>query len=267
MVDEATETLTSMIRSLVVAFGCAAFMAPSLLSGPSDLATQMVLVVAKDWSTTEATLYRLERVSPEKPWRTVGKPMRATLGRTGLAWDEEVGQAAEPHAFKQEGDGKSPAGIFHIEAIYGTVPSNSSSVKKLRLPYRQITADLECVDDVKSVQYNRMVERSRVPAPDWNSSEKIRSLSDSVYRWLAVVDYNQNGAHRGAGSCIFLHVADADGQPTAGCTALKLADLLELFRWIDPRKSPVIVQAAVEGLDALIRSQPRLLQRLPSLPE
>jgi D-alanyl-D-alanine dipeptidase len=256
-----------MIRNLAIAFGCAALMASSLESGSSDLARQMVLVVAKDWSTTSATLYRLERVSPEKPWRTVGRPMPATLGRTGLAWDEEVGQAADQQPFKKEGDGKSPAGIFHIEAIYGTVASNSSSVKRFRLPYKQITADLECVDDVQSVQYNRMVERSRTPSPDWNSSEKINSLTDSVYRWLAVVDYNHNGAHRGAGSCIFLHVKDAGGQPTSGCTALKQADLLELFRWMDPRKSPVMVQATKEGLGALERSEPRLLQRLPALPE
>jgi D-alanyl-D-alanine dipeptidase len=226
----------------------------------------MVLVVARDWSTTSAMLYRLERASPEKPWRLVGRPVKATLGRTGLAWDAEVGQTANEQPFKQEGDGKSPAGVFHFETIYGTLPGNSPSVSKLRLPYRPITADLECVDDVMSVQYNRMVQRSRIPSPDWNSSEKVNSLSDSVYRWLAVVDYNHNGAHRGAGSCIFFHVADAGGRPTSGCTALKEADLLELFRWIDPRKSPVIVQTPTGGLDGLIRSQPGLLQRLPSLP-
>jgi L,D-peptidoglycan transpeptidase YkuD (ErfK/YbiS/YcfS/YnhG family) len=256
-----------MIRNFGIAFGCTVLMASFLQSGSSDQARQMVLVVAKDWSTTSATLYRLERVSPEKPWRTVGKPMEAKLGRTGLAWDEEVGQATGQGPVKKEGDGKSPAGIFHIEAIYGTAPANSASVKKLRLPYRQITADLECVDDVKSVQYNRMVERSHTPSPDWDSSEKINSLTDTVYRWLAVVDYNHNGARRGAGSCIFLHVKDPGGQPTSGCTALTQAELLELFRWMDPRKSPVMVQATKEGLGALARSESRLLQGLPSLTE
>lgn len=256
-----------MIRNLVITVGCVVCMAISLQSVPSVAAKQMVLVVAKDWSTTSGTLYRLERASPEKPWRNIGPPMKTILGRTGLAWAEDVGKVANGHTVKEEGDGKSPAGIFHFETVYGTVSTGSPSVKKLRLPYRQITADLECVDDVKSDQYNRMVERSRIPSPDWNSSERISSLSDSVYRWLAVVDYNHNGAHRGAGSCIFFHVADAGGRPTAGCTALKQADLLELFRWIDPRKSPVIVQTAREGLDALARTQPGLLQRLPSLPD
>ena len=254
-----------MIRNLVIAFGGAALMAVPLQSGPPDQGGQMVLVVAKDWSTTSAIVYRLERGSPEEPWRTFGSPMKAILGRAGLAWDEQAGQATNGHPFKQEGDGKSPAGIFHIGTIYGTVPAASPSVKKLHLPYRQITGDLECVDDVNSAQYNRMVERSRVPSPDWNSSERINSLTASVYRWLAVIDYNHNGTRRGAGSCIFLHVADGGGHPTAGCTALKEADLLELLEWIDPSKSPVMVQTAAEGLPGLKRSQPRLLKGLPSL--
>jgi D-alanyl-D-alanine dipeptidase len=226
----------------------------------------MVLVVAKDWSTTAATVYRLERDSPKNPWRMAGNPVKAILGRTGLAWDEETGRAASGQPFKKEGDGKSPAGIFGIGTVYGAAPANSPDVQKFHLPYRQVTSDLECVDDVKSAQYNRLVERSRIASPDWDSSEKINSLTGSVYRWLAVIDYNHNGSRKGAGSCIFLHVASADGRGTAGCTALKEPDLLELFHWIDPRKSPVIVQTAADGLDALKRSQPALLEKLPSLP-
>src|SRR5262249_53642911 len=144
---------------------------------------------------------------------------------------------------KREGDGKSPAGIFHLTTVYGALPENAPSVKDFRLPYRQIREDLECVDDTRSAQYNRLVERSQIASPDWNSSEHVFSLAGGVYRWLAELDYNPSGARRGAGSCIFFHVVSADRKPTAGCTAMGEDDLLELFRWIDPAGSPVVVQA------------------------
>jgi L,D-peptidoglycan transpeptidase YkuD (ErfK/YbiS/YcfS/YnhG family) len=240
-------------------------MSVSLKSAPPEAARQLVLVIAADWSSSNATLYRLERSSPKDSWRMAGSPVAAKIGRTGFAWDQALPELPKEGPVKIEGDGKSPAGIFHFEKIYGTVPSGDRSVKQFRLPYQQIVPDLECVDDTSSAQYNRLVERSRVPSPDWHSSERISSLTDSVYRWLAVIDYNHNGARRGAGSCIFFHIASAQGKPTAGCTALEEGELLLLFRWLDPGRSPVIVQAAAGGLEILRRSHPELLERLPDL--
>jgi len=46
----------------------------------------------------------------------------------------------------------------------------------------------------------------------------------------------------GAGSCIFLHLWMNGSEGTAGCTALHRADLMELLRWLDVAKHPVLVQ-------------------------
>ncbi len=61
------------------------------------------------------------------------------------------------------------------------------------------------------------------------------------YRYLAVIDYNDNPTIRGRkapGSGIFLH-AWMYG-PTQGCVALPVPDLLDVLRWLEPADHPVI---------------------------
>ena len=55
-----------------------------------------------------------------------------------------------------------------------------------------------------------------------------------------------NRAHvPGRGSAIFLHVG-ARG-PTAGCVALPVRELLELLRWLEPARSPLITMGVSVG--------------------
>ena len=46
----------------------------------------------------------------------------------------------------------------------------------------------------------------------------------------------------GAGSCIFLHVWESEGAPTAGCTAMSLADMSEIGGWLAGAAAPMLVQ-------------------------
>jgi len=46
---------------------------------------------------------------------------------------------------------------------------------------------------------------------------------------IAVLGYNDDPPRPGAGSAIFLHVARAGFEPTEGCVALALADLLPVL--------------------------------------
>jgi hypothetical protein len=46
----------------------------------------------------------------------------------------------------------------------------------------------------------------------------------------------------GRGSCIFLHVWDGPGRPTAGCTAMDAAAMREVLAWLDPAARPALVQ-------------------------
>ena len=154
-------------------------------------------------------------------WRAVGDAFPVVVGRNGIA---------TPGA-KMEGDGKAPSGTFPIGTAFGFAATADT-----RMPYRQLRATTECVDDIASKFYNQIVERDAVTV-DWNSSEKMRSIEQ--YRWGVVVDYNTPPV-KGRGSCIFLHLWSGPDSTTAGCTAMAEENLLTLLRWLDPKMKPVI---------------------------
>lgn len=64
----------------------------------------------------------------------------------------------------------------------------------------------------------------------------------ALYRLGVVVDYNARRPAAGRGSCIFLHVWNGPRSFTAGCTAMAEPALAEIVRWLDPRRSPALVQ-------------------------
>ena len=141
---------------------------------------------------------------------------------------------------KREGDGRSPAGVFPITALFGDSAAAKEMAPVATLPWFQATPDLKCVDDPASRYYNRIVDQS-VVTPDWHSCEDMLR-QDGRYEIGAVVGYNCDPVVPGAGSCIFLHVWEAPGVPTAGCTAMAREDMLALARWLDGALSPVLVQ-------------------------
>jgi len=109
------------------------------------------------------------------------------------------------------------------------------------LPYRTATPDLKCVDDPTSAHYNRFVDLAEKPECDWTSHEDMRR-ADERYAIGAVIAHNSPKPVAGAGSCIFLHVWQAAGVPTAGCTAGALAEISEICAWLDGAAAPLLVQ-------------------------
>ncbi|HZJ16307.1 MAG TPA: hypothetical protein VFD27_14730, partial [Chthoniobacteraceae bacterium] len=67
-----------------------------------------------------------------------------------------------------------------------------------------------------------------------------------------VIAHNPKCVPRG-GSCIFLHVWSRRGEGTAGCTAMSLAAIAELQRWLDPKAEPVLLQAPVDYIPRWLR--------------
>jgi hypothetical protein len=53
---------------------------------PAAAPLQAVVSLTADWDSTGAVLQRYERASPSTPWRAVGGPVAAAVGRTGLTW-------------------------------------------------------------------------------------------------------------------------------------------------------------------------------------
>ncbi len=186
---------------------------------------QLVVVLSPDLNATAASMQRYDK---NGSWMKRGDPITVTLGRSGL------GYVAFKEPLKNEGDGRSPDGLFPITSAFGYDQNTT-----FKLPYWHADDNLYCVDDVNDSRYNkilRIFDKSNLPA----SYETMRR-SDEVYRYGAVIGYNDI-AQRGRGSCIFIHLNHPDKRPTSGCTAMDEAPLLELLNWLDPAKKPQILQ-------------------------
>ena len=142
------------------------------------------------------------------------------MGRAGLA----------PPGEKREGDGRTPSGTYGFQFRFGVQPDPGGP-----LPYRRITdPTLVWVDDPASPQYNLLVDTA-VHDPRGHGEAMFQT---PAYDYGAVIAYNTDRTP-GLGSAIFLHVSV--GAPTAGCVSLPADRLLEVLRWLDPARSPVIV--------------------------
>lgn len=223
--------------------------APASTETAMDGARQMIVSTTADWDAVDATLQRYERAAPGQPWTAVGAPIPAAVGRTGLAWGTGIHpDPAIEGPDKREGDGKAPAGVYHLSSAFGYAPAAEAAW--VRMPYVQSTASIECVDDSRSRFYNRRVDRDTIAQPDWTSHEEMRR-NDEVYRWGVWVDHNSDPPRPMGGSCIFLHVWAGPGVATSGCTSMAESNLREVLAWLDPRARPVLVQlpaAAYAGL-------------------
>jgi len=241
---------------------CQSKVAPQAASLPPALAAsvprecgQVVLVLADRVDAPGARLWQLDRSGPEVGWTTRAGPMRAIVGRNGLAWGCGPHTPAVPSddgavwRLKREGDGCAPAGVFALPFAFGTAPPADASW--LRLPYVVATPSLRGVDDSESRFYNQLVDEARLPAgvhPDWRSSEVMRR-DDGLYDWGVFVGHNHPrpvGGKAARGSCIFIHRWKSATEGTAGCTALNPRDLRSLLKWLDPSAHPMLVQTVAQ---------------------
>ncbi len=196
-------------------------------------ARQILVVTTSDWSATDGVLVAHEKVGGR--WRRALEPIAVQIGRAGMAWGPGLHRAKlNQPPVKIEGDGKTPAGIFPLDSIYGYEDLSA------KMDYLKVDTNTFCVDDPKSKYYNQIVRGDEVDK-DWDSAETMRMESDA-YKYGIVVGYNTNPPVAGHGSCIFYHIGQPGGT-TAGCTAMTEANILKLIQFLDKRKTPIIVQA------------------------
>jgi D-alanyl-D-alanine dipeptidase len=224
--------------------------------------TQILVVTTADWNAVPGTLQRYERLNARKKWKKVGLPIPVVVAKKGLGWGAGLAPDADLRLrlpldpVKHEGDTRAPAGLFRLGTAFGYAAAQPAEWK---MPYVSLTPSVECVDDIHSKYYNRVVDRATV-SPDWNSSEHML-YTNGQYQWGLVVDDNSDPVIPGAGSCIFMHIWLGTGEGTVGCTAMAQENIEALLAWLDPAKTPLLLQ--------LPRKQYKKLKRrwkLPSLP-
>ena len=64
---------------------------------------------------------------------------------------------------------------------------------------------------------------------------------DNLYKLGVFVGHNKE-QRPFRGSCIFLHIQRDTNASTAGCTSMKEKELLQLMRWLDEKKRPLLLQ-------------------------
>lgn len=216
---------------------------------------QLLVVGTDDWNSTHASATRFE--GQPGAWQLIGATQPAVVGNNGMGWG--IGLHPTDHLpagpQKNEGDQRSPAGLFPISFGFGRL--SNSEIGNANFAYDALKESTECVDDGDSHFYNRIVDRTQVKVPDWSSSEKM--FFEPLYLVGAFVAHNPN-ATKGKGSCIFLHVWPGTGRGTAGCTAFPEANIRTYLKWFDTQKNPVLVQLPKQVYAALQESW-----QLPSL--
>jgi len=129
-------------------------------------------------------------------------------------------------ADKREGDGASPAGTFPLWCCY--YRPDRLAAPRTGLSLIALRPDDGWCDDSADLQYNRLVS---LPYP---ASHEDMWHDDELYDLVVPTGYNMESPVPGRGSAIFLHVATADFQPTAGCIAIARDALLVLLPRLGP---------------------------------
>ncbi|MCW2235516.1 L,D-transpeptidase family protein [Azospirillum canadense] len=150
-----------------------------------------------------------------------GGSFRCALGRGGVRAD------------KREGDGATPVGRYPLRRVLWR--ADRLPRPETGLPTSPIAPDDGWCDAPADPAYNRPVKR-----PFAASHEELWR-ADGVYDVIVVMGHNDDPVVPGQGSAVFMHVARPDWEPTAGCVALHLPDLLRLLKDCGPDTSLTVL--------------------------
>jgi len=133
---------------------------------------------------------------------------------------------------KREGDGGTPAGRFRL--LWAFYRPDRKRPAAGGLPMRALRRDAGWCEDPRSPCYNRPVRLPFAGVVDsmWRA--------DNLYDLTIVLDQNFTRRQKGGGSAIFFHLARPGLTPTAGCVAIKAADMRKLLPRLSRRAVLVI---------------------------
>ena len=106
--------------ALLLLAGCAHRPAGEQQATRWQHARQLVLVTTADWNSNRGTLRSYRRTAGNE-WQAVYAAFPVVIGRAGSAWGiglHDIPQSSNG-PIKQEGDGRSPAGVFAVGEAFG----------------------------------------------------------------------------------------------------------------------------------------------------
>tara|TARA_A100001015_G_scaffold287634_1_gene357609 strand:- start:1479 stop:1970 length:492 start_codon:yes stop_codon:yes gene_type:complete len=135
-------------------------------------------------------------------------------------------------SFKNEGDKKTPKGIFSLGPVYfrkDRIFNFQSKLSKIK-----IKKNMGWCDDINSRYYNKLFKIRK------NISHEKLHIKNNNYDLLIPIKYNSLKIVKNKGSAIFLHLTN-NYKKTLGCVALKKKDMLILLRLINQKTKIKIV--------------------------
>ena len=235
----------AVIRSMACVLAAALLAATPVLASPKrypiacpaglDQVSRVIVVTAPHRASKALMrLYERRSASDGGDWKQSTGPLKARIGRKGLAWDWQNRDVAksERRSSKREGDGKSPAGVYLLGSRFGHATQSAAAGKYISIKKEKSF----CVDDVRSPHYNQIVARSAVKSSV--SGERMWRIP--LYSRGYVVDFPTSRKHRG-GSCIFIHLWRTPRHATAGCVAVSHRSMDQLDRWIVPGRTAIAI--------------------------
>jgi len=121
----------------------------------------------------------------------------------------------------KEGDAKTPLGTYHLR--WGFYRADHLPPPKSKLTFRALVKNDGWCDASADPAYNRLVA-----LPYEGSHEKLWR-EDGAYDIVLVMSHNDSPPTPGAGSAVFIHVAQCDDRETLGCVALAPDDMAKLL--------------------------------------
>jgi L,D-peptidoglycan transpeptidase YkuD (ErfK/YbiS/YcfS/YnhG family) len=170
----------------------------------------------------------IERDNRAAPGRLTMLRVRAVPGNRAQGWLTAGGLripcALGPAGIvqrKREGDGGTPAGRFAL--FWAFFRPDRRRPAAGGVPMRPLRRDAGWCEDPRSACYNRPVRLPFACAVDsmWRA--------DDLYDLTIVLDQNFTRRKKGGGSAIFFHLARPGLTPTAGCVAIRAADMRRLL--------------------------------------
>ena len=184
-------------------------------------ATQLIVVIGNRQDPAKSRLDWYKRDADGKLVQVMSK--EAVSGMNGITTQ------------KQEGDKKTPAGVYRFTMAFG-LKANPGTI----LPYHQIADGDYYVDDGNSQYYNKLANTKQVQK-DWNSAEDLMAQAPQ-YNYGLVLDYNSE-CTPGKGSAIFLHCPKSwNNTGTSGCISIPEEDMKQVVRQVDTGTKIVVVQ-------------------------
>jgi hypothetical protein len=206
-----------------------------------------MLVTVASMDDPQAELHTFERASPAERWKPHSEPEAAVVGAHGIGWGHPyLAFRRGSEAVKEEGDERTPAGIYRIGSMFGFAEDKRPNYIRLTLG-RQF-----CVEDTGSPYYGQIVSQSSVS----ENTLGQKMASEQQFRRGLFIDYPPRPAFK-AGSCIFVQVWRGEGIATSANVGLPEKSILRLQDWAAGH----FMAIAIVDKDAL----PRFRRCLPGL--